>query len=283
MNYPKISIVTPSYNQAEYIEQTIHSIISQNYPKLEYIIMDGGSTDGAVEIIKKYSRYLAHWESHKDNGQADAIFRGFEYATGEILGWVNSDDLLLPGALEKVGRFFAIHQESEWVTGGTLSINPHGKYLYNWLGNPRCNLGASVTFNHLLYLGCPFNQPASFWRKDAFFGVNGFDRNLRFCFDYDLFFRFSQRSPSANIKHFLACFRVHGKSKSSTISNICQEENELLWGRYGLYKKNKRYRIFAKRYYFLFNYLRSILLQSKLTLRLLKWPPQSYDSFKSDT
>ncbi len=274
MNYPRISIVTPSYNQAEYIEQTINSIILQKYHDLEYIIMDGGSTDGTVEIIKKYERYLKHWESQKDDGQADAIFRGFECATGEILGWVNSDDLLLPGALEKVGRFFALHQQEKWVTGGTIIIDTQGNFAHNRLGNPCCNLGAPVTFKHLLFLGCPFNQPASFWRKDTFFEVNGFDRSLRFCFDYDLFFRLSRKRPSANIKSLLACFRVHEKSKSSTISNIRDEENELLWERYGLYKKSKTYRFFAKRYYLLFNYLRAMLVQSKLTLGLLKIPRQ---------
>lgn len=272
MNYPKISIITPSYNQAAYLEQTITSVLNQNYPGLEYIVMDGGSTDGSVDIIKRYADRLTYWESGPDKGQADAIYRGFERATGEILGWVNSDDLLLPGCLEKIGQYFAVHPEEEWVVGGTILIASDGRYLPNRIGNPSCNLGDRVTFRHLLFLGCPFNQPASFWRSDAFFAVGGFDRSLQFCFDYDLYFRLAQRRPSGNIKEFFACFRVHPTSKSSTIRDVCHAENELLWRKYGRYQKPAWYRKLAAQWHIQRNLLRSRIIQLKLITGLLKCP-----------
>jgi len=276
MNYnpywPKISIVTPSLNQGEFIEKTINSVLSQNYPALEYIIMDGGSTDGSVEIIKKYADRLTYWESGPDQGQADAIYRGFERSTGEILGYLNSDDILLPGCLEKVGRFFMAYPKEEWVVGGTVAIGPNGQHFYDRIGTPSCNLGASVSFGRLLFSGCGFIQPASFWRRGPFFAVGGFDRSLQFCFDYDLYFRLAQRRPSGQIKEFLACFRHHPKSKSCTIRNICDSENDILWKKYGRYQKSKLYRKMAAFSYSLENRIKHRIIQIKIFLGLLRCP-----------
>jgi len=114
---PKFSIVTPSYNQGNYIEQTISSVIEQGYPELEYLVMDGGSTDGTKNVLETYDSEIHYWVSEPDKGQADAIFRGFERASGEIIGWLNSDDFLLPDALEKVGAFFAANPDVDCVIG----------------------------------------------------------------------------------------------------------------------------------------------------------------------
>src|ERR1044071_5583992 len=119
MNTPlKITVVTPSFNQAKYLETTLRSVHEQDYPCVEHIVMDGGSTDGSVEILRKYSAHLAYWCSEKDRGQADAIAKGFQRATGDILCWLNSDDVFLPGALRAVSEYFTRHPEAEVVCGG---------------------------------------------------------------------------------------------------------------------------------------------------------------------
>ena len=121
--WPRISIVTPSFNQGRFLERTILSVLNQNYPNLEYIVMDGGSTDESVEIIKKYENYLAYWISEKDNGQSDAIKKGFQKSTGEILAWLNSDDIYLSGALRGVAGFFRDGKGTEVVYGNRYIID----------------------------------------------------------------------------------------------------------------------------------------------------------------
>src|SRR4051812_44065291 len=106
---PRVTVVTPSFNQGRFLEATLRSVLNQQYPDLEYIVLDGGSTDGSVDILRRYAAQLAYWHTRKDAGQADAIATGFEMATGEVLCWVNSDDILLPGALHRVGAFFRDH------------------------------------------------------------------------------------------------------------------------------------------------------------------------------
>jgi len=163
MRLPRITIVTPSFNQAFFLEATLRSVLDQNYSNLEYIIMDGGSTDGSVDVIQRYADRLAHWEAHRDLGQADAIYRGFERSTGDILGWLNSDDLLLPGSLQKVGEFFAARPDVDCVVAGCITIDAAGSVVRGLFGLRSINLGAPVTFRKLLlskYHG--FNQAATF-------------------------------------------------------------------------------------------------------------------------
>lgn len=240
MKYPpKISIVTPSFNQARFLEQTIRSVVNQSYPNLEYIIMDGGSTDGCVNIIKKYSHRLTHWESNKDNGQADAVYRGFEKATGEILCWINSDDFLLKGALTHVAEMFRRFPETQWLIGGCVIVRESGKPITKFFGY-------SATFESLLCAGMQFYQMSCFWRRETFFRVGGFDRSLQFCFDYDMFLRISQvASPTVSHRMLSAC-RVHKESKSSTIwETTGRKEKELVRQRFGIerYSTDQRQKI----------------------------------------
>lgn len=253
----KISVITPSFNQVQFLEQTINSILDQDYANFEYIIMDGGSNDGSVEIIKKYADKLAYWESKPDKGQADAIYRGFELGSGEIICWVNSDDLLLPGALMKVAQWFEKNPASNWVTGGTIMINEKNNLFKDKRGYPIFNLGGKVTKNELLYFGHPFNQPSSFWRRDFFFKVNGFDTRLNFCFDYDLYLKFATLEKSGRIKEFLAKFRYHRHSKTNTLTKIRNKENQFLWKKY---KRKKYLKPVITQYYLLKYYLRKIKL-----------------------
>lgn len=212
-NLPKISIITPSYNQAQFIEQTILSVLSQNYPNLEYIIMDGGSTDGTVDILKKYQSKLT-WFSERDKGQSHAINKGLKIATGEVMGYLNSDDLLLPGVLLKVGRIFARRKDCMWVTGKCKLIDEDNceirsaitTYKNFWLKN--------YSYKMLLILNF-ISQPATFWRKSLIFDkwIGFFDESLEYSMDYDYWLRLGKYFPPNIIDDYLAKYRIHRTSK----------------------------------------------------------------------
>ena len=224
--WPRISIVTPSYNQGRFIEETIRSVILQGYPNLEYIIIDGGSTDDATEVIRKYESHLAYWVSEKDRGQTDAINKGFARATGDILAWINSDDLYFPGALSYVGNFFARRKGAHILTGAHTDIDARGKVLgYLWPVRP--------SFHRLLCLGMHFGQPASFWSKRAYERVGGMDTSMDFCMDYDLMLRMTRYYRTHSTRVPLACFRVHKEAKSSNLLHIRDKEDKMLHQRFG--------------------------------------------------
>lgn len=224
--WPKISIVTPSYNQGQFLEETIRSVLMQGYPNLEYIIMDGGSTDNSMEIIKKYEPWLTYWVSEKDNGQADAIHRGFEKATGEIIGWLNSDDYLLPGALKTVGKVFANDTGLELFIGGGIVVDEHSKLLEKRYSFPQ-------DFSSLMSIAQLFMQMSSFWRRSAYFEVGGLDTGLRFAFDYDLFLRLARRRDPFGLNEHLSAFRMHRDSKTCNIfATVGLSEIEMIRKRY---------------------------------------------------
>ncbi|PKN38357.1 MAG: glycosyltransferase [Deltaproteobacteria bacterium HGW-Deltaproteobacteria-2] len=225
-SWPKISIVTPSYNQGQFLEETIRSVLLQNYPNLEYIIIDGGSADNSVEIIKKYEPWLTYWVSEKDNGQADAIYRGFEKATGEIIAWINSDDCYLPSAFSHVAKIFNSVPYKNLLIGSSYHVTLELIYLKKYYG-------FSQTLESLLIDGMQFSQPACFWKRNKFFELGGFDRKLICCFDYDMFLRFCAVGEFTHTLHPLAIYRHHSSSKTAQLSKISNDEANEIRKKYG--------------------------------------------------
>jgi glycosyltransferase involved in cell wall biosynthesis len=222
---PLISIVTPSYNQGDYLEETIRSVLEQDYPALEYIVMDGGSTDGSVEIIRKYADRIARWVSEPDAGQSDALCKGFARATGDVMAWLNSDDTLEAGALKTVGAMFAAAPDTDLVYGNMNFIDPKGRKIYT--AYPLLELGILRYENRFI------PQQAMFWRRSLFERVGGMDPALRFAMDFDLTLRFLRGGArTIKIHRVLANFRVHPDAKSSTIRDVGEREGDALIGRY---------------------------------------------------
>jgi glycosyltransferase involved in cell wall biosynthesis len=213
-----ISIVTPSYNQAAFLERTIQSVLSQDYPNLEYIIIDGGSTDGSVDIIKKYAGKLAYWISEKDNGQAHAINKGFRQATGDIVAWLNSDDEYCPDALKTVAETFMTYKDIDFVFGNRLTIDENEKVI-------RDDRHTRFSFTELVVYGTILSQPASFWKRELLEKYGYLDESLRFSMDYEFFCRIGPHIKTKHIKKYLAKFRRHSRSKTCTILDVSEEEH----------------------------------------------------------
>ena len=180
-NRPKISIVTPSFNQARFLEKTILSVINQNYPNLEYIVMDGGSQDGSVEILNKYQNAISYWTSEPDDGQADAINRGFNRAGGEIIAWINSDDVYIPGSFKKVADIFVADPEIDIIYGDYAIIDVNDKLV------KRIIPGAFVKSK--LIKSCFIGQQATFFRKTSINKYGPLDTALNFVLDYDFWLK----------------------------------------------------------------------------------------------
>lgn len=222
--YPKITVVTPSYNQAPFLEETIQSVLSQGYPDLEYIVMDGGSTDGSVEIIRKYEKRLAHWHSRPDEGQSDALRKGFMRSSGDILSWLNSDDTFAPGILVAVGEYFAFHPDIDVVYGNVDLVDPAGERMYT--AYPLLDLRILVYENRFI------PQQAMFWRRELYERVGGVNPKLHFAMDYELTMKFLlARARVAKIPRVLASYRLHSTAKSTTIRDIMKSEIEEILSR----------------------------------------------------
>lgn len=204
----KISLVTPVLNQAEFIGQTLESVLSQGFPGLEYIVMDGGSKDGTTTIIDKYRDQLTYWESAKDNGQSDAINRGFAHTSGDILGWLNADDLLLPGTLDYIANFFEMNPSIDVVYGNRIVINADGNDIGRWVLPPH----SDRILSWIDYVP----QETLFWRRNLWDRVGGnVDTSFQFAMDWDLLVRF--RDCGARFSHlplYISAFRVHPAQKT---------------------------------------------------------------------
>ncbi|MEQ8925244.1 MAG: glycosyltransferase family 2 protein [Fulvivirga sp.] len=245
MNLPKISIITPSYNQGQYLEQTILSVIGQMYPNLEYIIMDGGSTDNSVEIIKKYEKHITYWVSKKDKGQADAINRGFERATGDILAWLNSDDYYLPGTLLKIASLLQGRiTDPVLVHGGC--IHTHEGKLDVFARNDT-NVREKLTYSD------PFVQPTTFWTRGLWEKTGPLNKSMHYVFDWDWYLRAKQYAKFIRSEDYFCIYRKHDEHKSGTggvirtneINGLIKEYCDPEW--YSIYLSiNNRDKIISK-------------------------------------
>jgi glycosyltransferase involved in cell wall biosynthesis len=249
-SYPKISIVTPSYNQSQFLERTILSVLNQNYPNLEYIIIDGGSTDGSVDIIKKYEKYLAYWVSEPDKGQADAINKGFSKSTGDILAYINSDDTYVPGAFFKIVEAISDNPKADLVFGNIHFVDEYD----NKFDELRFT---KFDFSTLIYEGGNLHQTGAFWTRKIYDAVKGVNVKYKFCIDFDFFCRVAEAGNLKYIREYIANFRYHRKSKSSMIDYIGLVEHEEIATRYRksnnkIYLKYKRMLCQIRRF---FNYI----------------------------
>jgi len=210
---PAISIVTPSYQQAAFIERTLKSVLSQGYPNLEYFVQDGGSTDGTLDILTRYGTQISGWQSARDGGQSNALNLGFAYTKGEIMGWLNSDDLLLPNTLDTVANYFNNHPEVDVVYGNRLSIDENDMEIGRWIlpGHD----GKILSWVDYV------PQETMFWRRRIWDKVGGqIDETFRFAMDWDLLVRFRDAGAKfAHISQFLGAFRVHESQKTSALIN----------------------------------------------------------------
>ena len=203
---PLVSIVTPSYNQANYLEQTLNSVLEQDYPRIEYLVVDGASNDGSVEIIRKYADKLDWWVSEKDSGQGDAINKGLTRTTGEIMAWLNSDDYYLPGAISSAVKVFKENPDVVLVYGDMPAVDENG-HTFNVLKYKQLSLEDLLCFQII-------GQPAVFFRREAFQQVGGLDTTFHFLLDHHLWIRIAQQGKILHVPQTWAAARYHSEAKN---------------------------------------------------------------------
>ena len=219
-NLPKITIITPTFNQGQYIEQTIRSILLQNYSNLEYIIIDGGSTDNTIEIIKKYSDFITYWVSEKDNGQSHAINKGLKQATGDVFNWLNSDDYYLPNALSTVGKAF-MNNELNVFCGQLLTETKDGNRTHFRGAFTKKTIEKTITSRY-------FCQPPTFFRLSIVKQLGGVATQLHFCMDLELWVNYLAHFGHSGIeenKAFLSVFRLHEAAKTHNDYSIMHTDH----------------------------------------------------------
>jgi glycosyltransferase involved in cell wall biosynthesis len=234
LDCPKISIITPSFNQGQYIEETIRSVILQNYPDLEYIIIDGGSTDETIPIICRYEKWINYWVSEPDKGQSNAINKGLARATGEWVAWLNADDVYLPGALFRVAE--AVSKKNEpitWIVGTTIFTNSElieiGRFLPSLYTAP----GRDSHYKQLGWVdfvctkraGISLPQPSSFWKRSTVMKAGGVDESLKYAMDHELYGRLAYHgNRPILLEEALAFFRRHGSQKTAKFPLVFWQE-----------------------------------------------------------
>jgi glycosyltransferase involved in cell wall biosynthesis len=218
LQFPKLSIITPSYNQGRFLEETILSVLNQQYSNLEYIIIDGGSIDNSVEIIKKYARHLTYWVSEPDRGQTHAINKGLEHVTGDIIGWINSDDVYVKGTFRKVAEAFIKHPKVILIHGDRILLDAES-HVSGWSTLPPFDPDET---------GFNVCSETAFWRQSMTKNMR-LKESLRFAMDLEFFCRLYHIGSFLKLDSYLGCFRCYLDNKSSTIQQIGLEEAEREW------------------------------------------------------
>lgn len=227
MDVPRITVITPSYNQAQFIEDTLRSVLDQGYPNLEYIVIDGGSTDGSVDIIRRYADRLAYWVSEADKGQTDALIKGFKRATGDLCCYLCSDDLLEPGALREVAEFFRTHPSADAIYGDGIWIDTEGRRIKMKKEHP-------FSWFIFMYDHDFIPQPSTFWRRGLYEKVGGLDPSFDLAMDADLFIRFAEVSPLIHVRRPWSRMRFYPEQKNQRLRSRSDFEDGVIRHRYGV-------------------------------------------------
>lgn len=231
MTHPLISVVTPSFNQAQFLERTITSVLDQNYPRLEYIIMDGGSTDASVDIIKRYANRLTYWVSQKDRGQSDAINQGFARSTGAILGWLNSDDYLMPGSLAAVAESHARRPDAGAWVGDCQLVTSHTDEK-ELVRADALDLDALGAHGQEVFLG----QPSCFFSAEAWKKCGPLDENLHLSMDLDLWLKMLKHYRFERVNALLSCATRHADAKTVVQRHRSLAQSWLVRARHGFFE-----------------------------------------------
>lgn len=232
---PTISVVTPSFNQGAFLEDAIRSVLDQQYPRLHYGIIDGGSDDNSLEIIKKYEQHLHYWVSEPDGGQSEAINKGFAKVDGDVLGWLNSDDRLMPGALQIIGDYFVQHPECQWLVGAGQGVSPKGEIIDT-------KAPKDISFNGILdWAENSFYQPSVFWRRELLERVGPIREDLEYTMDYELWLRFAEACDGSAIPVLLSKATVHSAAKSEAF-----DAEQFVEAAFCLYEHGERQRAHDK-------------------------------------
>lgn len=215
---PKLSVITPSYNQASFLDQTMTSVLDQEYAALEYIVMDGGSNDGSADIIKRHERRLAHWESVSDRGQVDAINKGLRRATGDWVGWQNSDDYYLPGAFKSFAHAVRANPDAVIVIADIILVDSTGVPI-------RDLRYVRPTYSSVFAEGMVLANQAAFWRRSLHDRIGFLDESYNCSFDYDWFLRVLAQGKAVHVREHWGCFRYHEAAKTAMLAARFGEEN----------------------------------------------------------
>jgi len=229
----RISIITPSYNQCQFLESTIKSVLEQGYPELEYIVIDGGSDDNSIEILRKYEDKLAYWVSEKDRGQAHAINKGLRKATGDILAWINSDDIYFPGAFEKVEKAFEDNLHADVIYGDGVLIDEQGKHI-------KTRYGIGFNYTVWLYGVAEAFQPEVFYRKSAIDKSGLLDESFHMMMDREWWIRMARCGCKfVHLPEKLGALRVYGERKSTKYQKLNDADR---WRIHDLYWEGFRFK-----------------------------------------